>query len=74
MSAAGEASESPRIGLRCPWTGKAIYPSLEQAQAMLDRPDLRSVDGSGNVPCRAYLCPVCEGYHLTHHTRRKGHS
>ena len=72
MSSAGQASESPRGGLGCPVTGKTMYPSAEAAQARLDE-GLVCVDGSGNVPVRAYQCPLCEGWHLTHHKRRRSH-
>jgi len=66
-----QPSVAPRIGLRCPLTGKTIYPTEEQAQARLDE-GLRCIDGSGHVPVRVYRCPVCEGFHLTHHVRRGG--
>ena len=49
---------------RCPLTGKVRYDNEAIAKAALDLIQARSTRRV--VPCRAYGCVLCGGWHLTH--------
>lgn len=48
----------------CKTTGKIRYPSEEAAQDTLSSIWAQPHPGR-RLECRAYLCPDCDGYHLT---------
>ena len=53
------------IVIRCPTTGKVVYPTqyhAERAKATIAKRSARE-----RVPIAVYRCPECEWWHLTSH-------
>lgn len=53
--------------LVCPATGKQAYPTLERAEARLRIAALNTAaEFDPRMPYRAYECPDCGWWHLSH--------
>ncbi|MCA9137245.1 MAG: hypothetical protein KDB00_10810 [Planctomycetales bacterium] len=51
---------------KCDATGKTRFPDRNAATNALRAIRLHgALHGGGKIPVRSYLCPVCNGYHLT---------
>lgn len=55
---------------RCPETDKVIYKSQKQAESEINYRQVLHKHEPTPKPIRWYVCPFCDGIHLTHQPLR----